>query len=567
MSYFLKTSRKKKGLYYQVYEGTHNSEKGYTTQKSLMVIGYHEELLKQGIDDPKAYAKSIVDKLEKERKMRLAEIKLEKISEETISKNLGVFLINSFLKKLDISLPIKYFNFNKKSKFDIYEVLKFLIFSQIYSPGSKKEEFSSLKNKFFINDKITYDQILETVETLGTDYKSVINITNDYMAKFYKRDTSKVYFDCTNYYFEIDKPYDDKQKGPSKENRKDPIIGMALLLDKNQLPLSMTIYPGNESEKPKIRAIIDEMKNTGSITGKTIQVADKGLNCGQNIFEAIKDKDGYIFSQSIKKLSGKEKKWVDNNKDFIEITNGEEVILKYKECVDDFEYQFEYNGKKMKHNFKQKRVLYWSKSLEEKHLMEINSMIEKASNLVLSKAKKNEFGEIGKYINFGSIDENGVIDLSNIKTILNNSKIEEDKKYCGYNMLVTSEVEMNAQEIMNVYKSLWRIEESFRILKTSLNARPVYLQKKHSIYGHFLVCYLSLLILRYIELVYFKDMIPMNKIVEFIRNFEVIGIDTGYLNLSNPKKLDKNIINALNLPIKSKYLKANDIEKFLNFKI
>ena len=130
--------------------------------------------------------------------------------------------------------------------------------------------------------------------------------------------TSKTYFDCTNFYFEIDKEDEFRKKGPSKENRRDPIIGLGLLLDANQIPIGMKLYPGNESEKPIIREVIKDLKNRNQITGKTIQVADKGLNCSNNIINAIKNKDGYIFSKSVKQLPEVEQTWVLLDNDYKE---------------------------------------------------------------------------------------------------------------------------------------------------------------------------------------------------------------------------------------------------------
>ena len=322
-------------------------------------------------------------------------------------------------------------------------------------------------------------------------------LPNAMLEKFFKCKTDKAYFDCINYYFEIDKPMDDRQAGHSKENRRPPIIGMELLLDRFQIPLSMLMYSGNLSEKTVLRKIIDSMKSSNNIIGETIQVADKGLNCGQNIFEATMGGDGYIYSQSVKKLSDVEKNWVLNDYGYESIYDSDVCKFKIKSCVDGFSYAFTFDDKKMKHSFKQKRVVYWSKDWDDKHLREIDSIVDKALNLAKCRVKKKEYGECSKYINFGTIDEEGEVTFKDVHTFLNYKKTEEDKKLCGYNMLISSELNISKREIYDVYHNLWRIEQSFRILKSSLQARPVYLQKKERIYGHFLVCFTALLILRY----------------------------------------------------------------------
>lgn len=565
MSYFLKKTKTNKGIYYQIYDGNYNKEKRHVTQKSISVIGYHEDLLKKGIKDPLNYAQELVTKLEQERKEKARLSRIKTIDDLCDIKNLGASFVSSFLDSLNIELPINVFNYGRRVNYKLYDVMKFLIASQIYDPSSKLNEYNNLKDKFFFDSNFTYANMLDALDILGEDYQSVIELFNKHFKSLYKFTTDKVFFDCTNYYFEIDKPYDDKQKGPSKENRNNPIIGMGLLLDKNQMPISMKMFPGNKSEKPIIREIINEMKNSNQIKGKTIQVADKGLNCGQNIFECIKNNDGYIYSNSVKKLSAKELVWVDKEDDYIKDCE-ENCTFKYKECIDDFKYDFIFNGTKYSKNFRQKRIIYWSKKLEDKHKIEINMLIEKAKKLALSQAKKSEYGECSRYINFAKIDDDGEITVENVKKIIDQEKIEKDLKYCGYNMLITSETTIPAKEIYNVYHRLWRIEESFRILKTDLCARPAYLQGKYKIYGHFLMCYLALVFIRYVELIVLKDEIPAISIINFIRKFEVFDNEELYVNLLKKRYCIDNLISITNLPINKKIFNEKDLESFKKYR-
>lgn len=565
MSYFLKKTKTNKGIYYQIYDGNYNKEKRHVTQKSISVIGYHEDLLKKGIKDPLNYAQELVTKLEQERKEKARLSRIKTIDDLCDIKNLGTSFVSSFLDSLNIELPINVFNYGRRVNYKLYDVMKFLIASQIYDPSSKLSEYNNLKDKFLFDSNFTYSNMLDALNVLGEDYQSVIELFNKHFKNLYKFTTDKVFFDCTNYYFEIDKPYDDKQKGPSKENRNNPIIGMGLLLDKNQMPISMKMFPGNKSEKPIIREIINEMKKSNQIKGKTIQVADKGLNCGQNIFECIKNNDGYIYSNSVKKLSAKELVWVDKEDDYIKDCE-ENCTFKYKECIDDFKYDFVFNGTKYSKNFRQKRIIYWSKKLEDKHKIEINMLIEKAKKLALSQAKKSEYGECSRYINFAKIDDDGEITVENVKKIIDQEKIEKDLKYCGYNMLITSEATIPAKEIYNVYHRLWRIEESFRILKTDLCARPAYLQGKYKIYGHFLMCYLALVFIRYVELIILKDEIPAISIINFIRKFEVFDNEELYVNLLKKRYCIDNLISITNLPINKKIFNEKDLESFKKYR-
>ena len=568
MSYFLKKTKTKKGIYYQVYNGVHDPEKGYTTQKSVKVIGYHDNLLKEGIEDPLTYAKNMVKEMEKARKDELENKNKQKITNVSPVKNIGYLLPISVLNKLDIKEDFSYVTYGKKSKYSLLDVFVALISARIISPVSKHKSYIEIIPKLVEQYNFSYDQLMDGLNILGENYERIIEILNYHYKKMYKRNSKNVYFDCTNYYFEIDKAYEDKQKGPSKENRKEPIIGMALLLDEDQIPLSMHMYPGNQSEKEEIRKIISKMKKTNNVTGKTIQVADKGLNCAKNIHEAIKNGDGYIYSQSVKKLSKKEKTWVDIQNQYKETKDGDEVIFKIKSCIDNFEYSFlDETNKKIQFSVSQKRIVYWSKKLEEKHIMEIDKEVEKLTNLSLSGIKRKELGDLAKYVKIASINEDGVIDSSNINALIDYEKIDEEKKYCGYNMLITSEITDSVEPIYNVYKNPWRIEESFRILKTNLSARPVYVPKQESIYGHFLVCYTALFLMRILGLKTLKDKVPANKLFEFVRKFEVVKCNDLFINLLTKNEDFNPILDAIKLPVDNFYLDRKSFEQCLNLSI
>ena len=568
MSYFLKKTKTKKGIYYQVYNGVHDPEKGYTTQKSVKVIGYHENLLKDGIEDPLTYAKNMVAEMEKARKDELENKNKQKITGVSPIKNIGYLLPISVLNKLDIKEDFSYVTYGTKCKYSLLDVFIALISARIISPVSKHKSYIEIIPKLIEQYNFSYDQLMDGLNILGGNYERIIEILNYHYKKMYKRNSKNVYFDCTNYYFEIDKAYEDKQKGPSKENRKEPIIGMALLLDEDQIPLSMHMYHGNQSEKEEIRKIISKMKKTNNVTGKTIQVADKGLNCAKNIHEAIKNGDGYIYSQSVKKLSKKEKTWVDIQNQYKETKEGDEVVFKIKSCIDNFEYSFlDEANKKIQFSVSQKRIVYWSKKLEEKHIMEIDKEVEKLTNLSLSGIKRKELGDLAKYVKIASINEDGVIDSSNINALIDYEKINEEKKYCGYNMLITSEIKDSVEHIYNVYKNLWRIEESFRILKTNLSARPIYVSKKESIYGHFLVCYTALFLMRIVEFKTLKDKVPANKLFEFVRKFEVVKCNELYINLLTKNEDFYPIIDAIKLPVDNFYLDKKVFEQCLNLSI
>ena len=524
MRYFVKKSTpSKKGLYLQIYKTNYVPGKG-NQNKSYKAIGYVSDLIASGIPDPVAYAQNLVDELNSD----LPNRKEMKIGDISSSKNLGYFLIKSMIDYLDFDYILKLMSSNMKFHFNLSDFVRSMIYAQIVNPGSKHKAFEKVMPNIYGTESFSYDQILDTINYIGNDYQKFVELLNICIQKKWKRNTSNAYFDCTNYYFEIDLPKEDRQFGPSKEERHLPIIGQALLLDEDQIPIGMSLYPGNESEKPKIRESIENLKQRFDIDSRIVQVADKGLNCARNIYAASKEaNDGYIFSKSVhgKNLSKQEKQWVlleneNNIWNEVKDSNGK-LVYKYKECIDTFKYKFtNEEGKCVEFNVKEKRVVSYNPSLARKQKAQIQKQIDKAISISsLKQASKEEYGDSIKYVNFTSIDKEGEV----VKSIpsLNQEKIDEDLSFAGYNLLVTSEINKSAQDIYNTYHGLWRIEESFRVMKTYLEARPVYLQNKESIYGHFTICYMALTILRLIELKVFNDELPIGQIIEFIRNYNI----------------------------------------------
>ena len=524
MRYFVKKSTpSKKGLYLQIYKTNYVPGKG-NQNKSYKAIGYVSDLIASGIPDPVAYAQNLVDELNS----NLPNKKEMKIGDISSSKNLGYFLIKSMIDYLDFDYILKLMSSNMKFHFNLSDFVRSMIYAQIVNPGSKHKAFEKVMPNIYGAESFSYDQILDTINYIGNDYQKFVELLNISIQKKWKRNTSNAYFDCTNYYFEIDLPKEDRQFGPSKEERHLPIIGQALLLDEDQIPIGMSLYPGNESEKPKIRESIENLKQRFDIDSRIVQVADKGLNCARNIYAAsIEANDGYIFSKSVhgKNLSKQEKQWVlleneNNIWNEVKDSNGK-LVYKYKECIDTFKYKFtNEEGKCVEFNVKEKRVVSYNPSLARKQKAQIQKQIDKAIAISSFKqASKEEYGDSIKYVNFTSIDKEGEV----VKSIpsLNQEKIDEDLSFAGYNLLVTSEINKSAQDIYNTYHGLWRIEESFRVMKTYLEARPVYLQNKESIYGHFTICYMALTILRLIELKVFNDELPIGQIIEFIRNYNI----------------------------------------------
>lgn len=559
MAYFLKVSKQQNRTYLSIYESFYSPDVKGTKQRSYRKIGNLDKLIASGIDDPIAYYKKEVDELNAKRKEEKLNNKINQklISNVSPEKYLGYFPLANILNVLDVEEHFNQMQSTRDFKFNLYDVITSLVFARAVAPLSKHKTFLDILPSLYKPVNFSYDQLLSAVEFIGSEYEKFIEIFTVATQENYGTDTNCTYFDCTNFYFEIDKETDFKRKGPSKENRRDPIVSMGLLLDANMIPIGMRMFPGNESEKPVLRNIISSLKDRNNIDGRTIQIADKGLNCAQNIIEAVDNNDGYIFSKSIKQLKETEKTWVFLDKDFVEVkdSNGE-LLYKYKSCIDSFTYEYtDKNSNKITKTVKEKRIVTYNPKLASKKHHEINKMVEKAYTLSTYAAKKNEYGECSKYVNFTSTSGD------NVTTTINHDAIDKDRQCAGYNMIITSEYNMDDTAIYEAYHNLWRIEESFRVMKSDFDARPVYLQKENSIKGHFLICYITVLLTRILQFKVLDNKYPTSAICNFYKEFKVLSINNGrYINMSRSSDFITYLAVKLHHPITNYYLTDKQIK-------
>lgn len=558
MAFYLKKTRLKGRTYLSIDESFYSHDKKGTAHKCYKSLGSVETWKEKGIDDPISHFQKEVDALNQEK----ADSGTRKISDVSPVRYLGYFPLKSILEKMKVQKYVDYFKLTNDFNYDLYELLSSLIYARAVHPCSKYKTFHEVLPNLYDTVHYSYDQLLDGLSFLGNDYEKFVEIFTVQTNHVFGLDTSKTYFDCTNFYFEIDREDDFRRKGPSKENKKEPIIGLGLLLDSHQIPIGMKMYPGNESEKPVLRNVIDQLKLQNNVTGKTIHVADKGLNCAQNIAFSRKNGDGYLFSKSVKSLPETEKTWVLLENGFTDVKDKKgKLLYRYKSCIDEFPYKIEHEGKEYIVKLREKRLLTYNPSLASKKRYEINRMVEKAKSLTASQAKRTEYGEAGKYVSF--TDKKG----NKASVTINQEAIDKDLRFAGYNLLVTSETEMKDTDIYNTYHNLWRIEESFKIMKSDLDARPVFLQREDTIKGHFLICYLTVLLERLFQFKVLGNEYSTSDIFQFLKDFKVTKGETKYINTTKSTDFVHDLAGKLKLPLTNYFLTETQIKSILKCKI
>lgn len=572
MAYFLKKTKSSpsRGLGLKIYFSYRDPETKKPTNKQYKNCGYVNDLIAAGDPDPIATVLKEVEELNAEWNEQKKQKKKKLIDTVAPETHIGYLPLERITERLDVKTDLDYFQQNRKFQFNVFDTMMNLVYARVCHPASKKKTYEDILPTLFNKPDISYDQILSCLDFIGQNYEKYVEAFTYHVNETYVLDTDSTFFDCTNFYFEIDREDEWRRKGPSKEKRSDPILGMGLLLDNNTIPIGMKLFPGNQSEKPVLREVIRELRNQNNISGRTIQIADKGLNCARNIIDAVGAGDGYIFSKSVKGATQAVRDWAIDKEGFVTIpkentagrSSSAVCQIKSRKIMSSYSYKDE-NGRKHCVTVPELQIVTFNSKLYAKQTEEIQRQVDKASGLCLCQAKKAEFGDSAKYVQFKAIDKKtGEEGDEKVVPELNLDAIQKAFSCAGYNMLITSETEMNPLTVFEKYHELWRIEETFRCMKSQLQARPVYLQIPERIHGHFLICYLGVLLERIFQYKVLKNNFGSEKVYDFIRKTKVIKIDEyRYLNVSTRKPVIEYITKNFNVPLMNYYLKPSELAK------
>lgn len=565
---------------------------GKVKHKTIEKIGYLDDLQKV-YDDPVAYFTAVA----KERNLATtAERKIEVAADQRLAdnsssrRNLGYAIpkriysllgINSFLQNKQKHLNIDY---------NLNSIFSLLVFNRFLFPSSKKKAFDN-RDFFFESYDFSLDDLYRSLDHFARYSEPLQKHLHEKVCEFIGRDGKLGYYDVTNYYFEIpyndEDQYDDKgvmvkkgfrKKGPSKEHRPDPIVQMGLLMDSNGIPMAFNTFSGGESEKTSLLPIIRRVKKDYGLQ-RIITVADRGLNTSDNTAflagtndDDSRGHDGYVYGQSVLSADKEFKAWVLNPDGYIhtkEINkDGEEVIFTHKSRIYAKTIQLENrHGKRtLKMTIYQKQMVYYSSKYAQRQKKTRELVLAKAKDLISNPGKYTRATSIGAagYIkNIKFVKETGEIP-DGLELLLNLEKIAQEEKYDGYYSIVTSEKNLSDVEIRNIYRGLWEIEESFKIIKTEFRARPVYLRLEEHINAHFLICFVSLLLLRVLEYKLGKKY-PVNQIRRSLKRYSCSHLDQNYHLFDYRDELLQAMERVFELDLGNKIMTTAEIKKILQY--
>lgn len=547
--------------------------KGNTAKftKVYLVEGYRDENGKSkqriihsygNLEDLEAVDPNILEKLRLDAKnipKNEVKITLNLLDSNTATskdKNYGYFFLDNIYKSLGIANFIKSYKIEKNFKYDLDEILRLLTFSRILNPMSKKatvENQDGYFEDFNVDLKSVY-KALSNFEEIKIDLQ---NHLNEKVTSTYGRDASLVFYDVTNYYFETEIEDNLKKKGMSKENKKTPIVQMGLLIDSNGLPIAYDLFPGNTHDSSTLIPFIKNMRKQYNF-GKIILTADKGLNSGKNLAYLKSKNDGYIVSQ---KIRGMTKSFVNEVLSEESYAYNAKGTFKIKSFLRDREIKDE-NGEKVV--LKEKVVCFWSKDFDDREKHKRERLEERITEYLKSPAKlksSNNYG-VKKYLKLQNIDtETGEIEDIEPYVEFDEEKYKRDVGLDGYYAIVTSELELSNEEVIEKYRGLWKIEESFRVLKSDLEGRPVYVKIEKHVEGHFLVCFIALLISRILEMK-LENKHSVSKIQESLKNATCREITNGIYSLNKQNETYKKLEEVFKVEMDYKNVRIESLRKY-----
>lgn len=537
---------------------------GKVKKKTIKSIGYLDELEKD-YADPIAHFTALAKQMDEERLEAAKPLMVNisaKMDNNVRPKNFGYSVLSSIYHELGIHTFLINHQRHSKETYDANAIMKMLVFLRMLKPGSKKFSYEN-RDILFENTDYSLDDVYRCLGFLDKHKEALKKWLNDRIKENYGRDTSLIYYDVTNYYFETDNMDDFKRRGVSKEHRPNPIIQMGLCMDNNGIPITYNLFPGNTSDCLTYRPALAEIKKDFDL-GRIITVADKGMTTGDNIWYTINtpSEDGYVFSMSVRNADKEIRNFVLNDAGYEWF--GDEYKRKSRLYPRTIQVTTA-TGKKMKKTADEKQVVFYSDKYARRTRAERAITLEKAKDLVKHPSKYTSATSYGaaKYVKKIEYDkETGEIIKSASILDIDEERIKEEEALDGYYLLVTSEMEESDDRIIDIYRGLWKIEESFKITKSELEARPVYVSTREHIEAHFLTCFVALIITRLLEMKT-EHKYSTRCLLESLANCNCSLLEQNYYHMTYNDEVLTALGQAFSIDFSQKYRKLSDIKKNL----
>ncbi len=552
-------------VYLSIVQGYRDPVTKKVRRKTIKSLGYLEDLEKI-YPDPVAHFKAVAKEMDEKAALEHQPVKVSLDPEETLEgayanrKNIGYAAISKLYHEL--GLDSFFYNNSRsfKSLFNVNSIMKVLIFSRILAPASKKKTYEE-KDRYFENTDFSLDDIYRCLTQVVSSKDGLQLHLHRQMKNKFGRNTELVYYDVTNYYFETDRQDEMKRKGVSKEHRPDPIVQMGLLMDTKGIPISYDLFPGNTNDCETLMPAMDRVKQDYDI-GRTIIVADKGINTADNISFSLAKGDGYVYSQTVRGANKELKSFVLDESGYRHL--GEDFKIKSRIFPREIAVS-NAKGGKSKVRIDEKQVVFYSAEYDRKAKAEREGAILKAKELVKNPSRYNKSISYGaaKYVKNLVFDpKTGEVVTTKQKPLFDEKKLREEEKFDGYYAIVTSELEKSDEDIVEIYRGLWRIEEAFKVTKSDLEARPVYLSRNDHIQAHFLICFVALVIARLLAL-RLDNKYSIPRIVESLNKASGSRLEENWYVFDYADEITKSITENMGVDLSRKYLRLGEIKKIL----
>ena len=503
---FLKRTKQKNGrIHLDITDSYYDKQQKKTKQVTIENLGFLDELEKI-YDDPISHFQKRVEQLKEEKKKHKAPINFTFYDSDRLSpgddfrKNFGYAALSKIYHELEVDKFLINRQRHTREDYDANTIMKMLVYSRILAPASKKASYEQ-RERFFEKTDYSLDDVYRCLSFFDKHKENLQIWMNERIKTNYGRDTSLIYYDVTNYYFETDQQTDFLRKGVGKEHRPNPIVQMGLFMDNNAIPITYELFAGNTNDCLTYRPNFGRIKKQFDL-GRVITVADKAMTTGDNIWYTINTptKDGYVFSMSVRGADKSMKEYVLDKDGYTWLgSEYKRKSRKYPRTI----HVTTTSGKKMDKQVDEKQVVFWSEKYAKRAKAEREATLAKARDLAAHPGNYTRATSYGaaKYVKKIDFDKDTgeILTASSILDI-NEDLIREEEALDGYYVLLTSEMEESDDKIIDMYRGLWRIEESFKITKSELEARPVYVWTREHIEAHFLTCFVALTISRILEM-------------------------------------------------------------------